>query len=59
MKMHLDRWAVWGLAHPDVQVFALPSLKEQHIVAIVEIRQLVELVQLGLGVELRIFPAVG
>jgi hypothetical protein len=58
LDVHLDGRSVWRLAHPCVQIFAFPCLKEEHIVAIVEFGKLVELVQFCLGVEFCFFAAV-
>jgi hypothetical protein len=43
LKVKLDSRAVGDLAQPHVQVLALPRLKEQNVVAVVELGQLVEL----------------
>lgn len=50
--MHLNSRSIWRLAHPCVQIFALARLEEKNIVAVVEFSELVQLVELGLGVEL-------
>lgn len=59
LNVHLDCRAVGHLARPEVQVLALSRLKKEDVVAVVQLRQLVELVQLRFRVELGIFPRVG
>lgn len=59
LHVKLDGRPVWRFAHPKVQVLALPRLEEEHIVAVVEFGQLVQLVQFRLRIELGVFPAVG
>ena len=56
--MHFHGWAIGCFAHPYVKVFAFACFEEQHIVAVVELGYFVELIELGLGVELCIFSAV-
>jgi hypothetical protein len=58
LGVELDCRAVGHLAEPHVQILPFPRLEEHDVVAVVEFGQLVELVQLGLGVELDVFPAV-
>ena len=48
--MHLDSGPIGCLAHPYVKILALSRLKEKHIVAVVELSELIELVELRLGV---------
>jgi hypothetical protein len=48
--MHLDGWTVGCFAHPRIQILAFPGFEEENIVAVVELSELVQLVQLGLGV---------
>lgn len=57
--MHLHGWSVWRLANPYKKILALPGLEKEDIVAVIELSELVELVELRLGVELGIFSAVG
>jgi hypothetical protein len=59
LYVELDSRAIGHLAHPHVQILPLPGLKEHDIVAVVKLRQLVELVQLGLGIELGVLAPVG
>jgi len=59
LEMHLQGRAIGRFADPYVEVFALSRFEEEDVVAVVELGQFVELVELGLGVELRIFAAVG
>ena len=56
--MQLDGRSVGCLAHPNVQILGLASLEEEDVVAVVEIGQFVELVELRLGVEFCIFATV-
>ena len=56
--MQLDRWPVGSFAHPQIEILALACLEEEDVVAVVQFRQLVELVQFRLGVELGILAAV-
>jgi hypothetical protein len=56
--MHLDRRAVRRFAHPCIQILAFSGLEEEDVVAVVEFSELVQLVELRLGVELRLFSAV-
>lgn len=57
--MELDGRPVRDFAKPNIQILALPCLEEEHVVAVVELGQLVQFVQLCLGVEFCIFSAVG
>ena len=57
--MQLERRAIGRFGQPDVQVFALARLEEEDVVAVVEVGELVELGQLGLGVEFGVFAGVG
>lgn len=50
LKVHLDRRPVGSFAHPDVKIFPFAGLEEKHIVAIVEVCELVKLVELGFRV---------
>lgn len=50
LKVHLDCWPIGGLAHPYVEVLALPCFEEEHVVAIVKFCELIELVKLCLCV---------
>lgn len=59
LGVELDRRAVGNLAEPHVQILALARLEEHDIVAVVELGKLVQLVKLGLGIELDVFAAVG
>ena len=58
MKVHLDCRPIWRFAHPDVKVFAFSGFEEEHVVAIIKFSKLVELIELGFGVEFCIFAAV-
>lgn len=58
LEMHLDCWAVGDLAHPYVEIFAFARLEEEDVVAVVQVGELAELVELGFGVELGVLFAV-
>nr|POE65232.1 hypothetical protein CFP56_34899 [Quercus suber] len=58
LAVQLDGGAVGRLGEPDVEVLALAGLEEHDVVAVVEVGELVELRELGLGVELGILAAV-
>lgn len=58
LDVELDTRAVGGACQPDVQVLALPGLKEHDAVAIVELGNLVQKVQMRLCIELGIFARV-
>ncbi len=58
LKMHLDSRSIRRFAHPYVEIFALPRLKEQNVIAIVQLGKFVELVELCLCVQLRVFATV-
>lgn len=58
LKMHLDCWPIRRFAHPYVEIFALPRLEEQNVVAIIQLGKFVELVKLCLCVQLRVFATV-
>jgi hypothetical protein len=57
--MHLDGRSIRRLAHPCIQVLAFAGLEEEHIIAVVEFGQFVELVEFCLGVQLCFLAAVG
>ena len=57
--MHFDGRSVRRLAHPYVEIFAFPRLEEQYIIAIIQFRQLIELIELRLCIKLYVFAAVG
>jgi hypothetical protein len=48
--VHLDGGSVWCFAHPGVQILAFSCFEEKNIVAVVQLSELVELIQLGLSV---------
>ena len=58
LQVELEGGAVGRLGEPAVQVAGFPGLEEEHVVAVVQRGELVELVQLRLGVELGLPPAV-
>jgi hypothetical protein len=45
-------------AHPHVQILTLTRLEEQHIVAIIQLGEGIELVELALRIKLGVFTAV-
>lgn len=59
LEMHLHGRAIGRFADPYVEVFALSGFEEEDVIAVVELGKFVQLVELGLGVQLRIFAAVG
>ena len=46
LHVHLDSRSVGRLAHPQVQILSFPGLKEEYIVAVIELGQFVQLVKL-------------
>jgi len=46
LQMHLYRRSIRRFTHPQVQILSFSSLKEEDIVAIVQLCQFVQLVQL-------------
>ena len=52
LEVHLDRGSIGRLAHPYIEVLPFPRLKKHYVVAIVEFRELVQLVELGLCIKL-------
>lgn len=59
LGMELNGRTVGDLAEPHVQILALARLEEHNVVAVVKLGELVQLVKLGLGIELDVFAAVG
>ena len=59
LHMHLDTWAIWRLGSPQIQIFMPSSLEIESIVAIVEIGELREEMQLVFGVKLRVWRLLG
>lgn len=58
LEMHLHSRSIRCFANPYVQILAFPGLEENHVVAIVEFSQLIELVKLRLCIKLCVFAAV-
>ena len=58
LHVHFDSRSVGRLGHPDIQILGLARLEKENIVAVVEFGQLVELIELSLGVELCVLAAV-
>jgi hypothetical protein len=56
--MELDGRAIGDLAQPNVEILSLSRFEEKNVVAVVKLGQLVQFVQLSLGVELGILSAV-
>jgi hypothetical protein len=56
--VHFQGWAVRRFAEPDVKILALARFEEHDVVAVVKIGELVQLMQLGLGVEFCVFSTV-
>jgi hypothetical protein len=59
LAVHLDGGAVGRLGQPDVEILAFAGFEEEDVVAVVEVGKLVELRELGFGVEFGIFARVG
>ena len=58
LEVHLDRRSIGRLAHPYIKILPFPRLKKHYVVAIVEFRELVQLVELGLCVKLCVLTTV-
>ena len=58
LKVKFHSRSIGRFAHPYVEVFPLSCFEEQDIVAIVEFGELIELIELCLGIELCIFTTV-
>lgn len=58
LEMHLHGRAIGRFADPYVEVFALSRFEEEDVIAVVELGKFIQLVELGLGVQLCIFAAV-
>ena len=58
LEVHFDRRSIGRLAHPYIEVLPFPRLKKQYIVAIVEFRELVQLVEFGLCIKLCVLATV-
>ena len=58
LEVHLDRRSIGRLAYPDIEVLPFPRLKKHYVVAIVEFRELVQLVEFGLCIKLCVLAAV-
>jgi hypothetical protein len=59
LAVHLDGGTVGRLGQPDVEILAFAGFEEEDVVAVVEVGELVELRELGLGVEFGVFARVG
>lgn len=59
LQVHLHRRSIGRFAHPNIKILAFSGLEKEHVVAVVQIGKLVELIELRLGIQLRIFAAVG
>jgi hypothetical protein len=58
LAVHLHRRAVRRFRKPYVQILALPRFEEEDVVAVVQVGELIQLVQLGLSVEFGVFARV-
>lgn len=56
--MHLDRRTIGRFAHPDIKVLAFSGFEKKHIIAVIQFGKLIQLIQLGFGIEFCIFAAV-
>jgi hypothetical protein len=59
LEVELDGRSVRDFAEPNIEILSLSGLEEEHVVAVVKLGQLVQFVQLCLGVKFGIFSAVG
>lgn len=57
--MELDGGAVGWFREPEVEILCLASFEKKDIVAVVEVGELVELVELGFCVKLGVLAGVG
>lgn len=57
--VEFDRWSVWWLRDPEVEVLVLTALEEHDVVTVVELGNLVQFVKRLLRVELRLLSRVG
>ena len=58
LHMHLHGRSIRCFAHPQVKILSFSRLEEEYIVAIVQLREFVQLVEFGFRVEFCIFAAV-
>lgn len=58
LAVHFHGRSVRRFGEPDVEILAFSRLEEHDIVAVVQIGELVQLVQLGFSVEFSIFAAM-
>jgi hypothetical protein len=56
--VELDRWSIGHLAHPNIEILSLSGFEKKNIIAVVQFGELVQLIQLGLGVELGLLLAM-
>ena len=57
--MHLYRRSIGRLAHPYVEIFPFPCFEKEDVIAIVELSQFIQLVELCFCIELCIFATMG
>lgn len=50
LNVQLDAWPVRGFAHPHVKILPFSRLEEENVVAVVEVCNLVQVIELRLRV---------
>lgn len=56
--MQFDCGTIWSFGEPDVQILPLACFEEEYVVAVVKVRQLVELVELCFRIQFGILAAM-
>lgn len=59
LNMKLSRWTVWSLAYPHVQILAFSYFKEDTVVAVAELSEFVQYVQMWFRIKFRVFLRMG
>lgn len=57
--MHLHGRTIGWFAHPQVEVLPFSRLKEEDVVAIIEISKFVQLIELRFRIQLGVFSTMG
>jgi hypothetical protein len=58
LDMELYGWTIWRFTQPGIEVFSFPGLEKQDVVAVVQLGELIELIQLALCVKFRLLSSV-
>jgi hypothetical protein len=58
LAVQFDRRTIGRFGEPEVQVLCFAGLEEEDVVAVVEVCELVEVGEVGFGVEFGIFAAM-